>query len=325
MRIKLRTRIIIVFTILFIPFILSVVTSFVSFNNMSSDGVAINLSGSQRMRTMLIADYAQEVYYGRLEGLNVDNQIEILETELDNYLAIMDGLVYGDEIQPDIDMYVDEARKLIADNDQSSKEYIVANALTIKNNINEVVRMYQGDYDSKIDAIKTISIGLLIAGVIIFVIAILSVGKVIIRPIIRISKNMNEIAKGDGDLTHSIQVKNKDEIGDLAKDFNAFVESLRLIVKDISHTSDVVASSTVALDNITDEAEENAQRMTSVSTEIAEGAMDQASHATDTAENLVTLGEGISTIYGLSKNMEELSLSTVEINNKSQISVEQLK
>lgn len=163
-----------------------------------------------------------------------------------------------------------------------------------------------------------------IGGVIVFIVGVRSVGKSIVKPIKELTAKMEEIAEGDGDLTVSIQVRNQDEIGKLALYFNEFVESIRGIVADISHTGEVVADSAMQLDIITDEAEENSTRMKVVTNEIADGATEQAEHATTTAGNLVELGNEISLIHDLSSKMESLSITTMNINQKSKESIDYL-
>lgn len=342
MKITLRKKLSLIFALFFIPFIVVIANSFISFSSMENDGVSINLAGSQRMRTVLISSMAQEIYYGRENNLDVTEQVLTLEEEVDMYESIIDGLINGDDslnlnknknkkivnnlnsIKSNIDKYISEANNLIQNNSKDSKDYLVSNALEVKNQYEEIVQMYQAEYDNKILLMKQISIVLLIVGIIIFVGAILFIGKTIIRPIITISKSMEEVASGNGDLRVSIQVDNKDEIGDLSRNFNIFVNSIREIVKNISTTSGVVLDATVKLDVITDTAEENTIKMTKISSEIAEGATEQAGHASSTAENLIQLGKEISGIYDLSKEMEELSNETVNINAKSQQSVNHL-
>jgi len=48
------------FLILIIPFIVTMLVTSYTYIKIKDDGVAINLSGSQRMRTMLISNYSQQ-------------------------------------------------------------------------------------------------------------------------------------------------------------------------------------------------------------------------------------------------------------------------
>ena len=50
------------------------------------------------------------------------------------------------------------------------------------------------------------------------------------RPIIRVADTLKDIAQGEGDLTRSIAISSKDEVGDLAKYFNQTLEKIRNLV-----------------------------------------------------------------------------------------------
>src|SRR5439155_18018477 len=73
-------------------------------------------------------------------------------------------------------------------------------------------------------------------------IAVLLVVFTIVKPIKLVSRTAQQIALGD--LTaEQINIKNNDEIGDLAKSFNTMLLNLRDMVKQLSLTSDKVAAS----------------------------------------------------------------------------------
>ncbi len=64
-----------------------------------------------------------------------------------------------------------------------------------------------------------------------FLIKIISIS--IVNPINKVVKSLKDIARGEGDLTASIDIKNKDELGQLANYFNEFVLNLNGIISNI--------------------------------------------------------------------------------------------
>ena len=56
----------------------------------------------------------------------------------------------------------------------------------------------------------------------------------IVRPINAAVAGLKDIAQGEGDLTMRLQVSSRDEVGELAKWFNTFIEKLQGIIKDIT-------------------------------------------------------------------------------------------
>jgi methyl-accepting chemotaxis protein len=76
-----------------------------------------------------------------------------------------------------------------------------------------------------------VAAGILAALVIFFV----SLG--ITNPIVKVALTLKDIAEGEGDLTKTVKVNSKDEIGDLARYFNATLEKIRNFVSTIKNQS----------------------------------------------------------------------------------------
>ena len=63
----------------------------------------------------------------------------------------------------------------------------------------------------------------------------------LVHPLTKLKSSINEIASGDADLTKKINVKTKDEVGDVVTGFNTFTENLRIIIKKIKESKDQLA------------------------------------------------------------------------------------
>ncbi len=94
--------------------------------------------------------------------------------------------------------------------------------------------------------------------------------KSITRPINNAVAGLKDIAEGEGDLTMRLVVTSKDEIGEMAKWFNLFIERLQVIIKQISANSAHVSESSTKLSRISAEllsgAEDTSQRSNNVAT-----------------------------------------------------------
>lgn len=343
MKKNLKLRLAVISLLLFLPFVVAMVSAFITFANLSDDGVAINLSGSQRMRTMLIANYAQQYHAGIEHNEDISELKTLIGEEVSLYLKIEKALIYGDvdlkigenkdrviieelnNISQAVTDYSEAAMNLINGEDITNNlQYISDNALTVKNEIDNVVSAYQDSNDTKIENFKYTLDGLLVFGIVIFILGYRSNRNSIYKPISMMATQMADIAKGDGDLTAQIQVKNQDVIGKLAIEFNRFVGSIRGIVIEISTTSDTVLEHVETLNIISEETGTATEKLASISTEIADGATEQADAATITAGNLSELGEEIVELDKLSKEVDGLATKTIDINNKSQKSVNEL-
>ncbi|ASM50857.1 methyl-accepting chemotaxis protein [Pseudoalteromonas espejiana DSM 9414] len=68
-----------------------------------------------------------------------------------------------------------------------------------------------------------------------------------VKPILRMGQNLDDIAKGEGDLTKRLTIDTNDEIGQLGESFNVFVSKLQSIITNVADvTEDVkIASSDI--------------------------------------------------------------------------------
>ncbi len=64
-----------------------------------------------------------------------------------------------------------------------------------------------------------------------------------------LGQRIREISEGDGDLTQRIEFSTKDELGDLAGEFNGFVDNLRSIISNIHQQANALGKVTGELNN----------------------------------------------------------------------------
>ena len=180
-------------------------------------------------------------------------------------------------------------------------------------------------------------IAMLIAVIsIIFLLSLLI--QVLMRPLLAMSKAMQDIAKGEGDLTKRLEIHSQDEFGQMAGAFNQFVERIHASIREVSSTTGrlnevaklVVNASTSSMAN----SDEQANRTHSVAAAINElgaaaqeiarnaaQASNQASDARHLAEDgrqvvqktIVAMSELSSKISASCSNIETLNGKTVNI------------
>ncbi|MDI7742546.1 methyl-accepting chemotaxis protein [Lysinibacillus fusiformis] len=68
-----------------------------------------------------------------------------------------------------------------------------------------------------------------------------------LKPIQQVNDKVEELATNNGDLTQRLTINRKDEVGKLANNFNALLDSLQELIRDILHKGEVVSDSTTAL------------------------------------------------------------------------------
>lgn len=145
------------------------------------------------------------------------------------------------------------------------------------------------------------------------------------RSIRQVSDRIKEITEGDGDLTARIESKRKDEIGDLAHQFNAFIvridrtlQAVRANTLSVHNASNEIAKSSQDLASRTEQAASNLQQ-TSASMEEITAAVNNTSDATQQANHLVqstmnVARQGHEAMRQVESTMDEISASASQIN-----------
>ncbi|MEI1280481.1 methyl-accepting chemotaxis protein [Leptospira venezuelensis] len=106
-----------------------------------------------------------------------------------------------------------------------------------------------------------------------------------------------------GDLTASLKIYHEDEIGDLSKDTNSFLESLRTSVRDIQKISQELASSAEEL-SASSENFSNGAQSTAASTEEMSATVEEMSAGMDNISG---------SIYNQYKNISEFQIKITEL------------
>jgi methyl-accepting chemotaxis protein len=124
--------------------------------------------------------------------------------------------------------------------------------------------------------------------------------RTIARPLYEVVSQLKDMSQGEGDLTRRLRVRNQDEIGELAKWFNEFVEKIQKTVRRIGDSVQSLASS--------------AEELTAVSQQMAGISEETAAQA-----NVVSAGsEQVSTsVQTVAAGAEEMSASIKEISKSA--------
>ncbi|MHB8767139.1 MAG: methyl-accepting chemotaxis protein, partial [Deferrisomatales bacterium] len=133
----------------------------------------------------------------------------------------------------------------------------------------------------------------------------LLLGHLVRKPLDRLIERTREMAQGEADLRARLPDGARDETGELAQAFNAFVANLQGLVKDVLTTADAVSdgsreileASRAVLDRATRQSDEtqaaatSAEEMSSTVLQVARGAHEAAEMARSSAETAEAGGE----------------------------------
>lgn len=307
----------VILLLVFIPFVVSVLLSFSTFSAMSDDGVAINLSGSQRMRTMLLGFYTLE-YIEALETNNqelLDESKVLLENELETYDEIMKALIDGDakyeissnnndeivstilEVKKDTEKYSLAIRQILEGQSiKANQQFVTNNSLLIKNAINQIVGMYQENYDSKLFVLKFEQIIILLSGFLILLLGLIRAHRQIVKPIKKVTSIMKDIADGDGDLTGRVHIETNDEIQQLGYWYNIFVENIQTLVSQVKSDVNYLSQASEEISTALEQSNLGMEEIVNKTASVSESSLHEASIVEETNASILELSNNADAI-----------------------------
>ena len=153
--------------------------------------------------------------------------------------------------------------------------------------------------------------GILLA--VILVIGLLSVAVfsgMIVLPIKKTSALLKDIAEGEGDLTRRLDEQRKDEMGEMARYFNKFVEKLQSLIVTIAGNADTVASASSELSATATQIAANAEEMSSQTTTVASATEQATANVTTMSSVASTMSDSANSV---ATAIEEMSASLNEV------------
>lgn len=144
-----------------------------------------------------------------------------------------------------------------------------------------------------------------------------------VTPIKNMADNLNDIAKGEGDLTKRLTVTGEDEIAQLGRSFNLFVDKLQTIIGDVANATakvktaanaihdqtQVMSSQLISHNNETDQVVTAITEMSATASEVAQNTT-QVAEATHAATGDVANAQRC-----VDASLEEISALMAQINN----------
>ncbi len=136
------------------------------------------------------------------------------------------------------------------------------------------------------------------------------IGRSISHPIRKVTLMIKDIAQGEGDLTHRLRIRSRDEIGEMAGWFNIFVEKLQSIISRIAANAQTLSQSAEELSSTANHLASDTNEMSSQSSTVAAA----AEQLTLNIDSMATTGEEMSNnIKSIASAVEEMTASITEV------------
>ncbi|MEG0774668.1 methyl-accepting chemotaxis protein [Clostridium sp.] len=163
------------------------------------------------------------------------------------------------------------------------------------------------------DIVIALIVSLIIAGALASLIS-LKITKSITVDINKMKEVMSKASQGD--LTEFVDIKSKDEIGVLGKNFNTMIDNISNILKNVDKSSQTVLETASNLTAMTEETTASISEVSRAIEEISHGAVQQASSTQEVSTEMEELAQGLDSIAMSTNEMDEVSSKTRDLSNK---------
>ncbi len=237
--------------------------------------------GTTGMREKLLADYGRKVGRYETEKAEIKERAEALEAQSRRHRA--------------------EAKLLIDVNARCDTAALLLQIAVILCSVAILVHLapfwYIGvvlDQDIVMAAARILSWRAVIGTGLGVLLSLLVLGLLVRRllwPLDRLKASLADINRGDGDLTHQLPVSGNDEIAQVSREFNQFLQNLKSLIGDVKNSARHVRESTTTTSSEADQAASRVQIQLQELDQLATAMTEMASTAEDVARNAQAAAE----------------------------------
>jgi len=126
---------------------------------------------------------------------------------------------------------------------------------------------------------------------------------VVVNRLQKITAGLRDIAEGEGDLTSRLSDRYNDEIGELRKWFNTFVEKIQAIIVDVKKSSGELDAASSGLAGLSDQMQTNANKTSVMAGNVSESSTVMSSNMNSVAAAMEETSTNISMVAAASEEM----------------------
>lgn len=113
----------------------------------------------------------------------------------------------------------------------------------------------------------------------------------VVKGLVVVVERMKDVAQGEGDLTRRIEVHNEDELGELSRWFNVFMDKLQQIILQVSASTEHIASASEELSSTATQTSRSAAAQKDQTTQVAAAMQQMSSTVVQVSENATKASE----------------------------------
>ena len=158
--------------------------------------------------------------------------------------------------------------------------------------------------EQQYDQSRNIILAMVFCGIFLSILFGTILTRIIVRPINQVKNRLQEMSRSGGDLTQRIKVNSNDEVGQLAHEFNSMLDSIRNIIQEVLHHSQLVTATSGELTQKAVQTSQSSDQIAMAVKQIAAGADTQVQSITETSVSMNQMSAGVQQI---SANSQEVA------------------
>jgi methyl-accepting chemotaxis protein len=188
-------------------------------------------------------------------------------------------------------------------------EYIIGTGVYI-DNVEEIIATFDGKLAAANWTFRAYRLAIIGGAIVLLVFISWVIARGIIRPILATATMLKDIAQGEGNLTGRLDAERQDEIGEMARWFNLFVEKLQGMIQQIAANTQTLAGSSQALSTTATRLYQGAEGASHQTVQIASAAELMASNMHGMAQSTEEMSTNIRVVASA---VEEMTASISEV------------
>ncbi|WP_426416042.1 methyl-accepting chemotaxis protein [Aestuariirhabdus sp. LZHN29] len=259
-----------------------------------------------------------------LDAARSDNAIYISEAEVNPRGAVIGRFIIGvsrDAEQQAVAALESSFAEVITESQQQVDSTIQQQSRTtldslqgslgsVKQRNQEALLVVQRSIDASSSSLMaSLTLTMVVMGVVMVLVMVVALAIRVLSKIRVLTREIHELATGEGDLTRRIAIRSNDEIGDMAGEINRFIEKTQGIVQEVNAASDQTAT---RIDDLYQQSSHMQGAM-----DRQKQAIDQVSHALDEIVTSIQYEtESVQNSLHSVDQVRENTTHTVEISSK---------
>lgn len=182
--------------------------------------------------------------------------------------------------------------------------------------LDQEVELLRSTIIDKIEQAKYFQGGIFVLVVLFLIITIcLTLRIIVVNRLNKITAGLRDIAEGEGDLTSRLSDRYNDEIGELRKWFNIFVEKIQVIIIDVKKSSGELNTASGGLAKLSDQMQVNANNTSDMACNVSDSSSEMSKNMNSVAAAMEETAININMVATAS---EEMSVTINQISEDTE-------